>query len=110
MFDEAKEKEYSGNLENSQNINALLIDVCKSQKETIGKMNRIICIMIMCFSLVFASMIICFYKYESQYETQEVTTTTTTTTMDASGENANINNVNDGNMYNDNATHNEGVK
>lgn len=105
MFDETKEKVYSVNLENSQNMNALLIDVCKSQKETIGKINRIICIMIMCFSLVFVSMIVCFYKYESQYETQEVTTTT----LETSGDNADINSVSNGDMYNDTSVHNEGV-
>lgn len=51
--------------------------------------------------------------YESQFETVETETTTTTTEtvtdtdMSTSGENANINNVTNGDMYNDNATHNE---
>ena len=50
-------------------------------------------------------MIAGFFWYESQYETSESTVTTTELTTE--GENANINNVTNGDMYNDNAVHNE---
>lgn len=108
MFDNTKDKIYEGTLESSQVMNALLFDVCTSQKETICKLNVIICCIVVCFSMIICCMVCCFYKYESQYDTSE--TITTTTTMDTSGDNADINSVTNGNMYNDSAIHNEGVE
>jgi hypothetical protein len=48
-------------------------------------------------------MVIGFFYYESQFDITE----TTTTELQTSGENANINNVSNGDMYNDNSVHNE---
>ena len=51
-------------------------------------------------------MTIGFFWYESQFEVTEDIATTETITQEVSGENSEINNV-DGNLYKDNATHNE---
>ena len=48
-----------------------------------------------------------FFYYESQFETVETATTMTDTDLTTRGENANINNVTNGDMYNDDVTHNE---
>lgn len=93
--------------EASKEVNELLLDVCKSQRETIKFMRNSIIAVVCSFTIIICTMIIGFFWYESQFEVIETTTTTTTTDMEASGENATINNVTDGNMYNDNAIHNE---
>lgn len=61
-----KNKEIEAALENSQAINEVLTDVCKSQRDTIKRMNRIMCIIIVSLSLIICTMIYCFFKYESQ--------------------------------------------
>ena len=50
-------------------------------------------------------MIVGFFVYESQFETEAIETQTTIT-QEVSGDGSDINNV-DGNQYNDNATHNQ---
>ena len=42
---------------------------------------------------------------EGQFDTGTTTTDTATTSMETDGSNANINNVTDGDTYNDNAVH-----
>jgi hypothetical protein len=90
-----------------KSTNELLVDVCKNQREMIKNMKNICIVIIISFCLIICTMVIGFFYYESQFDYEESITTTTTTDMETSGENANINNVTNGNMYNDNATHNE---
>lgn len=92
--------------EDSPIIN-LLLDICKNQRETIKHMKNICITLIICFCITLCTLFIGFFWYESQFEYEETTTTTTTTDMETSGDSANINNVTNGDMYNDNATHNE---
>lgn len=96
-------------LEQSQALNGLLIEMVKNQKDNMKTLVRIFIVTIVCYTLLLISAVIGFFVYESQFEITEkvVTETTTTTTQEVSGENSEINNV-EGNMYKDNATHNEG--
>ena len=55
------------------------------------------------FTIIICCMVVGFFYYESKFETVEATTTTDTD-LTTSGENANINNVTNGDMYNDYAT------
>lgn len=93
--------------EAKEEMDNLLLDVCKSQRQTIKYMRNCIIALICSFTLIICVMVVGFFWYESQFEIVEEVVTTTTTDMEASGENATINNVTDGNMYNDSATHNE---
>jgi hypothetical protein len=90
-----------------KSTNELLIDICKNQREMLRNMKNICIAVIISFCLIICTMVIGFFYYESQFDYAETVTTTTETEMETSGENANINNVNNGNMYNDNAIHNE---
>jgi uncharacterized protein YpmB len=83
----------------------LLLDTNKMQNKMIKHFRILILVIVISFSLIICSMVVGFFWYESQFDT---TTTTTTTDMETQGENANINNVTSGDMYNDNAVHNEG--
>ena len=86
-----------------QAMNELLKDSLKIQAETIKMLKVSLLVVSICFSLIICTMVAGFFWYESQFETVE----TTTTTLETEGENANINNVSNGNMYNDDSTHNE---
>jgi hypothetical protein len=90
-----------------KSTNDLLLDVCKNQRKTIKSLKTICITVIICFSIVICAMVAGFFYYESQFDVTETITTITDTDMETSGENANINNVENGNMYNDNAVHNE---
>jgi hypothetical protein len=92
-----------------KSTNDLLLDVCKNQRKTIKSLKTICITVIVCFSLIICTMVAGFFYYESQFDIVDSTTTqeTTTTELKTSGENANINNVSNGDMYNDNAIHNE---
>lgn len=85
--------------------NRLLLDMVKNQKEYISGMLKIFIITLVCYTLLLISMIVGFFIYESQFET-EVVETQTTITQEVSGDGSDINNV-EGNQYNDNATHNQ---
>ena len=85
--------------------NRLLLDMVKNQKEYISGVLKIFIITLVCYTLILISMIIGFFIYESQFET-EVVETQTTITQEVSGDGSDINNV-EGNQYNDNATHNQ---
>lgn len=84
-------------------VNELLRDYSKAQAETIKQLKIALIVVSVCFSLIICTMVAGFFWYESQFEVTE----TTTTTMEAEGENASINSVTNGNMYNDSSTHNE---
>ena len=85
--------------------NRLLLDMVKNQKEYISGVLKIFIITLVCYTLILISMIVGFFIYESQFET-EVVETQTTITQEVSGDGSDINNV-EGNQYNDNATHNQ---
>lgn len=88
-------------------VNEILLDTAKNQESLIKHFRKMLIAITISFTIIICSMVGGFFYYESQFETIETTTTTTTTDMSTSGENANINNVTNGDMYNDNATHNE---
>lgn len=87
--------------------NKLLLDMIKNQKKNMSNMCRIFVISTCCLTIIIVSMIIGFFVYESQFEvTEAITTTTETITQEVSGTDSEINNI-EGNLYKDNATHNE---
>lgn len=87
--------------------NSVLLDTAKNQEVLIKHFRKMLVVIAVCFTVIICCMVYGFFWYESQFEEVETTTTTTTTEMETSGENANINNVSNGDMYNDNAVHNE---
>lgn len=88
-----------------QALNMVLADCNKSQSQTIRELKHIIIIICISFTLIICALIGGFTYYESQFETTE--TATTVTTLETDGEDADIYSVTDGDMYNDNAVHNE---
>lgn len=86
--------------------NKLLLQMVKNQKENNKNMVRVFIITVCCMTVLLVSMVIGFFVYESQFETEWEATTETTITQEVSGEDSTINNV-EGNQYNDNATHNQ---
>ena len=99
-MDNAEDKKYSEQIEA---LNKLLTDHSKAQSATIRQLNRALVIVAICMTVIICCMITGFFWYESQFEVTEVTTTEMTT----EGEDANINAVTNGDMYNDSSTHNE---
>ncbi len=93
---------------NDEAIKQLLVDMAKNQKKSYDNLLKVFVIMISCYTLILISFVIGFFYYESQFEVVDsvTETTTTTTTQEVSGTDSEINNV-QGNMYKDNATHNE---
>lgn len=89
--------------------NKLLFEMVKNLKQTNKNLTKAFVITVVCLSVVIIAGITGFFLYESQFEIAEQTTTQTELSLEqeASGEEAEINNVL-GNMYKDNATHNEG--
>lgn len=94
------ETEYSRQIEA---LNKLLTDHSKTQSAIIKQLQKAVIIVSICFTCILVVMIGCFFWYESRFETTE----TTTTELSTEGENADINSVTNGDMYNDDATHNE---
>ena len=94
-------------LENEQlsAVNGILLDTAKNQESLIKHFRKMLVAVTISFTIIICCMVGGFFYYESQFETVE--TTTTDTDLTTSGENANINNVTNGDMYNDDATHNE---
>lgn len=90
-------------------LNDLLRDHSTAQLEVIRHLKLTIVIISICFTLIICCMTGGFFYYESQYETTDAVTSTETTTTElkTEGENASINSVTNGNMYNDNAVHND---
>lgn len=89
--------------------NKLLFEMVKNLKQTNKNIMKAFIITVVCLSIIIVAGIVGFFWYESQFEITEQTTTQTELSVEqeASGEQAEINNVM-GNMYKDNATHNEG--
>lgn len=95
-------------LEQAQALNKVMIEMAKSQRASYRTLVRVYVITVICFTILLVSMVAGFFYYESQFEfTDTVTTTTKTVTQEVSGEGSEINNV-EGNMYKDNAIHNQG--
>lgn len=93
-------------LEQSQAMNQLLLEMVKTQKNNTKSLIRVFITTIICYTMLLIAMTIGFFWYESKFEVTDEIVTTETTTQEVSGENSEINNV-DGNVYKDNATHNE---
>ena len=88
-------------------VNGILLDTAKNQESLIKHFRKMLIAITISFTIIICCMVGGFFYYESQFETVETATTTTDTDLTTSGENANINNVTNGDMYNDDATHNE---
>ena len=88
-------------------VNGVLLDTAKNQESLIKHFRKMLIAITISFTIIICCMVSGFFYYESQFETVETATTTTDTDLTTSGENANINNVTNGDMYNDDATHNE---
>ena len=88
-------------------VNGVLLDTAKNQESLIKHFRKMLIAITISFTIIICCMVGGFFYYESQFENVETTTTTTDTDLTTSGENANINNVTNGDMYNDDATHNE---
>lgn len=93
-------------LEQSQAMNKLLLELVKTQKKNTKSLIRVFVVTIICYTVLLISMTLGFFWYESQFETTSTSSIEETITQEVSGENSQINNV-QGNMYTDNATHNE---
>ena len=88
-------------------VNGVLLDTAKSQESLIKHFRKMLIAITISFTIIICCMVGGFFYYENQFETVETATTTTDTDLTTSGENANVNNVTNGDMYNDDATHNE---
>ena len=88
-------------------VNGVLLDTAKSQESLIKHFRKMLIAITISFTIIICCMVGGFFYYESQFETVETATTTADTDLTTSGEYANINNVTNGDMYNDDATHNE---
>lgn len=93
--------------QNMEITNKLLLEMVKNQKASNKNLTRVFVSTIIGYTVLVLAMIIGFFVYESQYETLETDTSSFSVEQEASGDEAEINNVL-GNMYKDNATHNEG--
>lgn len=89
--------------------NKLLFEMVKNLKQTNKNLMKAFIVTTISLVCIIIASIIGFFVYESQFEVaeKEVTQTELSLEQEASGEEAEINNVL-GNMYKDNATHNEG--
>lgn len=97
--------EQEAQIKQLQALNELLADHGKVQTDIIKQLKLTIVVVSICFAIIICTMVCSFFWRESQYGT--TTTETTTTTLSTEGENAEINNVTNGDMYNDSSTHNE---
>lgn len=94
------------NTENELELtNKLLVEMVKNQKNNFKIIMKLYLITLVCFTIIIISMVVGFLIYESQFEQLE-TTTETTYEQEVSGNDSEINNV-EGNLYKDNATHND---
>ena len=85
--------------------NKLLLEMVKNQKTANKHLTKVFMCTIIGYTALLIAMVAGFFIYESQFELNDEFTIE----QEASGEEAEINNVL-GNQYNDNATHNEGAE
>lgn len=95
-------------LEQSQAMNHLLLEMVKTQKENYKALILIFITTVVMYTFILVSMIIGFFWYENQFETT-TEVVTREVTQKVSGNDSEINNV-EGNMYKDNAIHNEEMR
>lgn len=95
-------------LEQSQAMNHLLLEMVKTQKENYKSLILIFITTVVMYTFILVSMIIGFFWYENQFETT-TEVVTREVTQEVSGNDSEINNV-EGNMYKDNAIHNEEMR
>lgn len=98
-----------------ERLQEFLMDVNRQAAKRDKRKDRIIFVLSLVIVFLVVGIIIqsvCFWKYESQFETSETTTETKEIQLSTEGDSANAeyndNNV-QGDQYNDNATHNEGT-
>lgn len=95
-------------LEQAQALSRVALELAKSQKANNKTLVRLFVVTVVCFTILLMSIVAGFLWYESQSMiTDTVTTTTKTITQEVSGEDSEINNV-EGDLYKDNAIHNDG--
>lgn len=88
-------------LDQSLALNRIVMSLLQSQKESNKRLFIALVLSLLCNLFIVGG----FLWYESQWE--YTTTETITTTQEVEGDSAEINNV-EGDLYKDNATHNEG--
>lgn len=93
--------------QNMEITNKLLLEMVKNQKAGNKNLTKVFISAIIGYTVLLIGMVVCFFIYESQYETD--ITDKYSIEQEASGDEAEINNVM-GDQYKDNATHNEGAK
>lgn len=93
--------------EKDETMNALLLEMVRNQKKNMKQLTATFITVIICYTVLLVSMVVGFFIYESQFDSEEKTVLDTTTiTQEVDGESSEINNVS-GNMYRDNSIHNE---
>lgn len=88
---------------NIEITNKLLLEMVKNQKSANKNLTKVFISVIIGYTVLLIIMVAGFFIYEQQFEIKDEYSIE----QEASGEEAEINNVL-GNMYKDNATHNEG--
>lgn len=83
----------SEQLEQSQAVNAMLLEMVRNQRGNNKCVLKVFVITIICYTILLVVMVIGFFVHESQFEVTEQIVTETTTTQEVSGENSEINNV-----------------
>ena len=91
--------------ENMEVTNKLLLEMIKHQKSSMKNLIKVFIVTIIGYTALLITMVIGFFVYESQFETIEGQYETYEYDQEVDGE-GEINNVT-GNLYKDNATHNE---
>ena len=102
-----REEELENQIEKMNALNKILIDTDRTQRQMLKHFKNMIITAIICLSLIICCMVIGFFWYGNQFDTITTDTVDRTTTLTTSSENANINNVTDGDMYDDDSVHND---
>lgn len=88
----------------NEELTSLLVEVVKNQKKNYKSLATIFIVVVVCLTVVICTLIGSFVWYESQFETQYMTTDVIEQQVDGDGNS--INNIG-GNQYNGNAVHND---
>ena len=91
-------------MDNLEATNKLLLDMVKNQRSALKSLTKIFIITLSCYTFLVIAMVVGFFIYESQFDVVQGQYETYEYNQEAEGENAEINN---GNVYKDNATHND---
>lgn len=93
--------------EQFESANELLLEMVRNQKDNMRNTIKIYVITVVCYTLILITLIIGFLFYESQFVTETKVETAMETILTTEGENASINNVSNGDMYNNNVIRNK---